>query len=234
MTVEEFRPDTRFLVVNKTNYNEVWAGEFLHTVLRPGMRAVILPLGYDEGWAMEADVWNRDFEESSERHEDLERPLRTYGIQDFSWIDFHRESEGSAADKLKDADICVLVGTDPAAAMERIEDLALEDALKQFDGILITLSEISHILEASFETGDLYERAEREGLGLLQIRFHMHYSETEEELRRMIRYLERDDRPLIVLSEKSGLYVGDGTLELLGDAFIAEDSDLDELYSLLD
>jgi hypothetical protein len=36
-----------------------------------------------------------------------------------------------------------------------------------------------------------------------------------------------------VLSEKSGLYIENGSLELLGDAFIAEDSDLDELYSLL-
>ena len=90
------------------------------------------------------------------------------------------------------------------------------------------------MLAAQFETGDEYERSERDGLARIPlIRFHMHYSETEEELRKMIRYLETDSRPLIVLSEKSGLYIENGSLELLGDAFIAEDSDLDELYSLL-
>ena len=225
---------TQFLIVNKTNYGDRWAGEFLHTILRPGMQAAILPLGYDEGWAKEADDWSRDFETSGERHEDLERPLRIYGIHSFNWIDFHRETERSAAEKLEEADICVLVGTDPAAAMERIEDLALEETLMRFDGILITLSEISHILEESFETGDEYDRQLHRGLGLLPMRFHMHYSETEEELRKMIRYLESDNRPLAVLSEKSGLYVGNGVLELLGDAFIAEDNDLDELYSLLE
>ena len=98
----------------------------------------------------------------------------------------------------------------------------------------MTLSEASHIAETEFESGEEYERESREGLSLLgPLHLHMHYQETEAELRKMIRYLERDGQPLAVLSKNSGIYLGGGAFELLGDAFIAEESDLDELYSLL-
>ena len=226
--------NSRYLIVNKTNFSQSWAAEFLHTVFRPDMHAVIIPLGHDEGWAAEAGDWDSDFAETGERHEDVERPLRSYGVQSFAWLDFHREDEQSASRRILGADICVLVGSDASGAMDRIEDLNLTGTLKQFGGILITLSEVSQILTGVFEEGEERDRTERPGLNLLpMLKFHMHYSETEEELRRMIRYLESDSRALVVLSEKSGLYVENGKMELLGDAFIAEDSDLDELYSLL-
>ena len=49
----------------------------------------------------------------------------------------------------------------------------------------------------------------------------------------MIRMLERDGLSILVLSERSGVYLEEGHVELLGDAFIADENDLDELYSLL-
>ncbi len=224
----------RYLIANKTNFDQVWAAEYLHGVIGREMHALIIPLGHDEGWASDAGIWEDQFSSESDYHYDLERPLRSYGIRSITWMDFHQETSMSAAEKISQADLVMLAGDDPGAGMDRIEDLSLIEAFQNYRGLLITVSEISQILSAQFETGDEYERSERDGLALFpMIRFHMHYSETEEELRKMIRYLETDSRPLIVLSEKSGLYLENGSMELLGDAFIAEDSDLDELYSLL-
>ena len=224
----------RNIIVNKTNFDQIWAAEYLHSVIRKDMNALIIPLDHDEGWASDAGAWGDQFSSESDFHYDLERPLRSYGIHRITWIDFHQESSESASLKIRQADLVMLAGDDPGAGMDWIEDLGLTRAFQSYQGLLITVSEISQILAAQFETGNEYERSERDGLALIPlIRFHMHYSETEEELHRMIRYLETDSRPLIVLSEKSGLYIENGSLELLGDAFIAEDSDLDELYSLL-
>ena len=224
----------KFLIVNKTNFSQSWASSFLGTIMHKDMRVVILPLGYDEGWASDKNEWHDQFHTSGDVAYDVERPFRAYGVHHFNWLDFHRENPFSVAQKIRNSDVCVLIGTDPEAAMERIEDLELRKTLQMYRGLLVTLSEVSHILETEFESGEEADRRQKEGLGLIpSMRFHMHYSETEEELRTLIRYLETDSKPVIVLPEKAGFYLSEGTVELLGDAFIAEDNDLDELYSLV-
>lgn len=222
------------LIVNKTNFDQPWAAEILSTVFTKDMKVLVMPLGDNEGWASDAGEWNHRFEEDSDYHYDLERPFRSYGIHHFAWFDYYQEDEASAAKRIQDSDVLVLVGTDPAACMDRIRDLGLEDALLRYPGMIITLSEAGHILEGEFECGELYVRHQREGIGLLSgAHLHMHYQETEEELRQLIRKLESDGLPILVLSEKSGVYFEEGGIELLGDAFIAEASDLDEMYGLL-
>ena len=226
--------ESRFLVVNKTNFDQPWAAEFLSQLFSSDMHVMILPLGHDEGWASDAGAWKERFDEVSAYHYDLERPFRSYGMKSFRWIDYHDVSSAEVKSALAESELCVLVGTDPAACMERIEELDIRDALSSYHGILVLLSEAAHILEASFETSDDVTRDMHEGLGILPfVKFHMHYAETEEELRHMIRLLEADEKPVLVLSDQSGVYFEGRSFELLGDAFIAEDSDLDELYALL-
>ncbi len=219
------------LVANQTNYDQDWAASSLIQILRRGEKAVILPLEYDEGWAVDAMEFQERFASGSDFHYDVERPLRAYGIRDIQWMDFHGALKSESC---SDADILCIVGTDPDQCMERIHDLGLEDMLSSFHGLLILLSESAHILEQEYESESGYDRLMMEGLGILSgVHFLMHYDESEEQIRKMIRMLETDGKPLFVLSKKSGVLIADGHIDLLGDAFIAEENDLDELYSLL-
>lgn len=222
------------LIANQTNFDREWAAEFLVTLFRKDMHVLIIPLARNEGWASDVREWDESFQEGSDYHYDLERPFRSYGIRSFSWLDQYRCTREEAVRAIEQSDICVLSGNDPSACMDQIEELGIVNELKEYRGILVTLSEASHLAETEFESGWEGEKEMRAGLGLLgPLHLHMHYQETEAELRKMIRYLERDGQPLAVLSKNSGVFLGGGAFELLGDAFIAEESDLDELYSLL-
>ena len=80
---------------------------------------------------------------------------------------------------------------------------------------------------------DSWYGVEREGLGVLS-GFHllMNYREEPEQLQTIIRCLETGDESVIIVPEQGGVMFDYGNIELLGNAFIADERDLDELYSL--
>ena len=218
----------RILIANQTNYDQDWAAETLVQLLHPSMKAMIMPMEADEGWASDAVQVRERFAADTDYHYDIERPLRSYGLKSFRWIEL------SESLSLSHGDVLCLFGTDGETCMDFLQDYDLEEKINGFDGILIVLSEAAHMLEGEFESGGEYDRYVRRGLGILSgIHFLMHYEQSEENIKEMIRMLETDGKPILVLSEKSGVLFEEGRVELLGDAFIAEERDLDELYSLL-
>ena len=224
----------RTLIANRTNYDRPWAADYLRHVIRPDMHAVIVPTRTDEGYASGTPDWESSFGKGSDLRYDMERPLRSYGVRSFRWLDHGRDDPEAMEQAILHADITVLFGSDPFEAMNMIEDNNLRSALLHGQGMLITLSEVSSVVCAQFENESMYDRGVREGLGLLGgAHLCMHYDESEEQMRRMIRQLEDEGGSLLVLSDQSGVYLEDGHIELLGDAFIADEGDLEELYSLL-
>ncbi len=224
----------RTLIANKTNYDAAWAAEFLSGVFRSGMTVCVLTTEEREGWANGSADWESRFGETADLRYDIERPLRSYGIRRFRWFDPQRDDDEQIRRGILESDITVLFGTEPSVCMDVLEDHDLVSALLSSPGILIALSEAALTVCREFENEALYDRSARKGLGILQgAHLCMHYDESEEQLRRMIRLLETQGGSLLVLSAGSGVYLEEGHIELLGDAFIADEQDLEELYSLL-
>ncbi|MBQ9328369.1 MAG: hypothetical protein IJ225_07525 [Solobacterium sp.] len=222
------------LIVNKTNYDKPWAAEFLSGILRSDMKVCVISDAADEGWTMDREGWDTRFGEDSDFRYDIERPLRSYGIRYFFWYDPYRDEAEPLASKIRESDITVLFGTNPVSCMDTIMDLGIEELLIHGNGLLITISEVSSLLCGSYEVEEAGIRSVREGLGILSAAsLCMHYEEHEEQLARMIRLLEVLGGSLLVLSENSGVYLDGTHIELLGDAFIADESDLEELYALI-
>ena len=218
------------LIANRTNYDAPWAADFLRSLFHPGMKAVILPPIEQEGWASERDAWLAEFGRDSDHRYDMERPLRSYGIREFVWWDGDSLSLEHLFSEIEEADVLVIFGDDPHPCMRMLEDTGLDEAVKQFDGVLVVLSEAAQIVTARF--GERYEM--QEGLGLIQgASLCMHYDESEAQMRKMIHTLETQEPHVLVLSDRSGVYFEEGHIELLGDAFIAEEEDLEELYALI-
>lgn len=225
------------LLVNKTNYDQDWAAETLIDVIRPDMRALIMPLSYDEGWSSDAGLFQDVFARGSDYHYDLERPLRSYGIpeKNIRWIDFHRDDPSVIREQIAKADILCLVGSDPMECMERIEDLGLKDALVHYRGILIAVSAASKILQDMYyatmdESEDFHYE---EGLGILSdVDLDIHYFEDRYHLAGIIHSLEERGVPQIILPDTGGVLIDSGHVNLLGNAFVADVKDLDEVYEL--
>ena len=224
----------RTLIANKTNYDGPWAAEFLSEVFSRQMSACVLTTESGEGWSNSSADWESRFGEAADFRYDIERPLRSYGISSFRWYDPQRDDDDAIRRGIRESDITVLFGTEPSVCMDVLEDHDLKEAILSSPGILIVLSEAALTVCRDFENEEYYDRSAREGLGILKgAHLCMHYDESEEQLRRMIRQLEIHGGSLLVLYERSGVYLDDGHIELLGDAFIADERDLEELYSLL-
>ncbi|MBE6121549.1 MAG: hypothetical protein IJ130_14970 [Solobacterium sp.] len=225
------------ILLNSTNFDQPWAAETLVQILKPHMRTVILPLSYDYGWASDADDWRLRYDDDSAYSYDLLRPLRSYGIsgEDISVLDYYSDDPEEMERRILRSDLLVLVGEDPDACMERLDDLCLTGTIRSYNGIVMGLSAGSKIQqEAYFKTIDEdMEFSYRQGLGLLHgFDLDTHYVQDVFHLTGLIRSIETQNLPVAVLPEKGGMLVGGNEFVLMGEAFIAGVNDLDELYSL--
>ena len=225
------------ILLNQTNFDQAWAAETLYELIRPGMKVCILPLAYEEGWASDAEIFQDRFSEGSEYYEDLRRPFLSYGIKqkDIYFADCHREEPEELEHDIRRSDILCVVGNDPEECMLRMEDLGLIRTIRNYPGLLITISEASKILlEEYYRTPDEdHEFEYRDGLGLLSgFDLDTHYFEDVFHLGGIIRALEEKGRSIAILPDKGGILLDHGNMELLGNAFIAGPDDLDEIYQL--
>lgn len=225
------------ILLNSTNFDQAWAAETLIHVLHPHMKTVILPLSYDYGWASDADDWRQRYDDGSDYSYDLMRPLRSYGItaDDISLLDYYADDPEDMESRILHCELLILVGEDPDACMERLDDLCLISAIRSFSGIVMGLSAGAKIQqEAYFRTiDDDMEFSYRQGLGLLHgFDIDTHYAQDCFHLLGLIRSLETQNLPVAVLPEKGGLLVSGSEFVLMGEAFIARINDLDDLYLL--
>ncbi|MDO4194127.1 MAG: hypothetical protein Q4D24_12545 [Erysipelotrichaceae bacterium] len=227
------------ILLNSTNFDQEWAGQTLISILKPHMKTVILPLSYDYGWASDADDWRIRYESGSDYTYDLLRPFRAYGIteEDITLMDYYSEDPDEMEYRIEHSDLLVLLGEDPNQCMERLDDLYLISAIRSYSGIVMGLSAGSKIQqEAYFKTiDDDMEFSYRQGLGLLHgFDLDTHYVQDVFHIMGIIRSLETQNLPVVVMPEKGGIVISGNQFALMGEAFVADERDLDELYLLLE
>ncbi len=225
------------ILLNKTNFDRDWAAETLADVIRKNMRIVMLPLSYDEGWSSDRNVWADRFSEESEYYEDLIRPFLSYGISrdHISFIDQHEDDAETAKRKLAGTDLLCVFGYDSNDCMDRLEDMGIIELIRNYHGILMGISAGSKIITDRYyhTLDDQHGFAYREGIGRLSgFDIDIHYFEDEYHLAGIIRCLEEGDRPVLIMPDQGGALISGDSAELLGNAFIADYNDLDELYQL--
>ncbi len=229
-----------YILLNSTDFDQPWAADTLREVILPGMRAVILPLSYDYGWASDADDWRLRYDDESLYRYDLYRPLSAYGIPaaDIRILDYYSDEPETMARLIRQADVLVLAGEDGDMCMERIEDLGLKQVLRQYTGVMIGLSAGALILPGVYyqiKDGRNEAFYFREGIGAAGgFAAVPHYRQDAACLCGIVRALEEGSLPLVILPEKSGFLIQGSQIAFLGEAFAADMNDLDELYRLLE
>lgn len=230
------------ILLNTENFDEDWASPTLTSYINPQSRVLLMPLSYQEGWASDEDAWRERYQEPGEEinaYYRLARPFHAYGIPDeqIHFFDYYEVDRDRAPEKLQDVDIVYLAGRHPELMMNSLVDLGLDDALRQFPGVIMgsqagALIQLEHYpiipdLDHEFGYGD--------GLGLVHgFMADMDYDQDSRHLYAIIRGLEDYGQPVVCVPGKGGIVVDQGTVDMLGDAAAAAQDDLDALYQALD
>ena len=111
------------------------------------------------------------------------------------------------------------------------------EEVRTFDGVMMGTSAGAMIQLDTFHLTpeEDYEYQYYEGLALLGgFDIEVHYEEDLRHIEAIIRTLEDTGNPVIVMPNEGGVIIGDNMFELLGEAFVLETKDLDELYQAYD
>ncbi len=217
------------ILVNKTDFDQSWARETMKDVLYCGVKVVVLPFAHNEGWAMDVCVYEDTFMKDSLFQEDLKRPFLAYGVkdEDICILNTFCETYESCKKKIDDSDVVFIVGSDANDVMDGILDLGIEDVLRGYEGTMIGASAGAVVQMDRFMSEDGY----REGLGIVSgIDLDVHYEENEFHLKRIIDSLETAYDQILIVKDKGGILVSGVQVEFIGDAFVFDVTQLDEIY----
>lgn len=221
--------------LNKTDFEQDYASEILRNYLTPESRIGVIPMFDDEGLVSETMQWRNKFSIESEYYDDVMRPLGHYGIRKKN-VSFY---DGSAEDILSfstSKDIVLLIGEDADSCLRYAWDYGLEELFYEFSGLILCVGCVGGILGDSYLSIQ-YDGSwlEKEGLGLYQgLVLDIPYEEDRTHVERIIRLIETNYDEVVVVPRQGGVLIQDQIVEPFGSAFFANDSDLDELYHILE
>jgi peptidase E len=227
------------VLLSVSNFDAPWAYGSMENILSSDMKVCILPLSYSEGWITDGEEWKESYGKGTDGYEELVRPFRSFGIKDpqISWVNYYEDDEASASRKIREADVLFFTGGYPDWMLQRLYDLGITEEVRNFDGVMMGTSAGAMIQLDTFHLTpeEDYEYQYYEGLALLGgFDIEVHYEEDLRHIEAIIRTLEDTGNPVIVLPNEGGAIIGDNMFELLGEAFVLETNDLDELYQAYD
>lgn len=223
------------ILLNLSNFDAPWAYASLAQYLTPDRKVLILPLSYHEDWITDALEWKHEYGRGTDGYEMLIRPFLAYGISErnIRWINYYADDEVTARRKLEWADVLFFTGGYPDWMLQRLYDFELEQAVRDFDGIIMGTSAgaLIQLEEYHLTPEDDYEYQYQYGLGILSgFDLEVHYEEDERHLEAIIRTIEEKGLPVIVMPNEGGVLIDGDHFELLGGSFILDWKDLDDLY----
>ena len=227
------------ILLNISNFDEPWAYASIEPYLPKDAKVLILPLSYSEGWITDSEEWKEKYGRGKKYYEELVRPFRSFLIPDkqIRWVNYYEDDAQSAKRKIAWADVLFFTGGYPDWMMQRLYDLDIQNAVREFDGVVMGTSAgaLIQLDEFHLTPDEDYEFQYQEGLGLLSgFDIDVHYQEDENHLGAMIRSLEDLGKPVIAYPNQGGIIIDGDHFELLGGAFVADVNDLDSLYQAYD
>ena len=213
----------RAILTNQTNFDQPWAESGLYDRLMPSADVLVMLIDSDEEWWMDAATYR----------EDLLRPLLHYGIHQ-EQIHILSAAELTKA-KLESSDIVVLSGDNPRFIDDCLQDSACIEMLQNYQGIFLGIAGGAEVLMDTYRNICLDDREIYEGLGIVKgLTLFADYQQNRETVRAIIDDLEQNGRSVLVMPQEGAAVIDEGHLDLLGDSFLLQMSDLDDLYQLLD
>ena len=221
------------ILLNRPNFNEIWAYPSLQQVLLPTMHVLIMPLDKSAGWANDGINYQKRYQKGSRIYEQLIQPFSVYQIpsENIVWFNPYQDSEYELQQKIQQSDVIYLVGSNEESMMQCSNDFHLKEHLNSYEGIVMGDYHGSLIMLDEYYSSNGWDDELHQGLGLLQgFQLDSSYVEDVTHLKRMIDVIEIVGKAMFCFAKKGGVIIDCGHYELLGDAFICYNDDLDCLY----
>ena len=223
------------ILLNLSNFDHPWAYASVAQYLSADKKVLILPLSYHGDYITDDLEWDREYGKGTDGYDELVSPFLNFGISEdnIRWINYFRDDEFTAAKKLEWADVLFFTGGYPDWMLQRLYDFGIEDAIRDFDGVIMGASAgaLIQLDEYHLTPEEDYEFQYQYGLGILSgFDLEVHYEEDERHLEAIIRTIEEKNIPVIAMPNEGGLLIDGDHFELLGGSFILDWKDLDELY----
>lgn len=221
------------VLCNTHKLNEAWLVSYLDEYLNKNTKVLYLILDTSSSYSEEMLALEEKYSEGKREYEALVMPLENYGVKrsNIKFFFLHETSLESLKDLIKEYDVVIAYGSGDVFMIEDV----LYEAFNSYEGLYIGINEgalvaldIYHNFEDEYESFD--------GIGLLSgFALDILYKERENHIANLIRFLEESDQSIVAFSDSGGgLMISEGSMELLGDAFILNGDNLDELYNALE
>lgn len=221
------------ILLNDTDFDLDWAYPSLQTYLTKDTLIYVMPLVESEGWSADEEEWEHQYRKGGKTYEKIMQAFRNYRIADehVKFFNHYQDTKEQVEKELKKADLLYLYGNDGEHMMMRIEDLGLMDLILKYDGIIMSNHAGSNLMMETFDSTYEWEEEQIQGLGLLKgFALMSDYIEDAPHLARLIRHIEIHGKAVFVFGKDGGVIIDHGKYELLGNAFIVSDDDLDAIY----
>ena len=210
------------LLSQHTGIGEEWARSALSKVLKPGMKAVIIPFSYRAG-LQTAEDWEAAYGADGKYSAEIAACLAEYGITELEWVNFFGTSHSEAKEMVSAAGLIFLPGGLPDRTMERLERFELIEAIENFDGVIMGISAGAMVQCREYHItpdGDYAEFTYQKGMNILrEYGVEVHYEGTKVQNEGIARVISERGRPVWAIGNRGGVIrTADGKYTAFGEA----------------
>jgi len=220
----------RILMVNilfsSYNFHEKWAKDTIEKYIKCNDKVLVISFSFAESISNDMDWQSAYSKDNGKYYNTIVLPFLSYGIREenINWINYFKDTEESAKDKVRNSDIIFLTGGLPDKMMHRLKEFDLINEIESFAGVIIGISAGAMIQIADYHITpdkdyDIFSY--NRGLNLIRdFDIEVHYEDTEIEKNYINRVLNERTDTVYAIKDTGGIIVDNDAITLLGDTQI--------------
>jgi len=199
------------------------------TYIKKTDRVVVLAFSFFNHQFSNPQEYHLFYEKNGEYYQKMIDTFAPYGIMEdqISWINYYKDTQESAIQKIKEADIIYFPGGAPDLMMERICAFGLKDVIESFQKTYIGSSAGAMIQCKNYhisKDSDYPSFSYKEGLSLCTgFSIEVHYQRRKKQKSGMRKVFRAYKHPIYAIPDDGALIVDHGNIKTIKSAFLMYD-----------
>ncbi|MEW8995660.1 Type 1 glutamine amidotransferase-like domain-containing protein [Clostridium sp.] len=214
------------ILFSSYNFHEKWAKDTIEKYIKCNDKVLVIPFSFGENISNDNEWQSAYSKDNGKYYKSIVLPFLSYGIREenIDWINYFKDTEENAKDKVRNSDIIFLTGGLPDKTMYRLKEFDLIKEIESFAGIIIGISAGAMIQIADYHITpdkdyDIFSY--NRGLNLIRdFDIEVHYEDTEIEKNYINRVLNERTDTVYAIKDTGGIIVDNDAITLLGDTQI--------------
>jgi len=208
------------------NFHENWAKDTMEKYIKCNDKILVIPFSFGENINNDNEWQSAYSKDNGKYYNTIALPFLSYGIREenINWINYFKDTEESAKDKVRKSDILFFTGGLPDKMMHRLKEFDLINEIESFVGGIIGISAGAMIQIADYHITpdkDYDTFSYNRGLNFIKdFDIEVHYEETEIEKNYISKVLNERTDTVYAIKDTGGIIVDNNVITLLGDTKI--------------